>query len=341
MRKPRLGLDFGTNSIKVVHARGDGHSLEVVLALIFDYPHEWTMGQEEGPQVLALSLKEFLRKKRIPTCDTYVSVSDPTVYLRAITLPPLTDHEISESLRWHAEKFLPSPASQASLSYHRLDSPPAPEGAQTGQTAILLIALSKKLIEQVMSVLRQAGLPAVSVKIPPFAQSRIIGRLYATSTNPVAVVDIGASTTFMTIVRNGTLSFTRNIRLGGRDFTRTLQTALDLDPSEAERMKHGMVSSDWDIDFLLSPLSLELATRIQRSLTHYEFNIFDQVIETIVVSGGGALSDTIVKSLRTQLGITVQRANPFSEAIVKDSATPQSANEDIAPIFTTAVGLVT
>ena len=108
------------------------------------------------------------------------------------------------------------------------------------QMDVLLVAVKKDKILNHTNVLAQAGKTPTVVDIDAFA----LQNCYEVNYDPdpaqtVALLNIGASVMNINIVRGGMPLFTRDVSVGGNQYTDALQKELDLSYEDAERLKKG------------------------------------------------------------------------------------------------------
>ena len=154
----------------------------------------------------------------------------------------------------------------------------------------------------------------------------------------MAVIDIGADSSKLYIVRKGLLMRMYRIRAGGAIATKNIAKSLNIDYKEAEEMKF---AADRDASTFTS------LKRAHDSSYDRAFREFNQVIQeyekktgitltTVYVSGGGALFPGVDSMLQDVLKRDVLLINPFAK--VAYPAFMEDVLRDIGPSFTVALG---
>jgi type IV pilus assembly protein PilM len=150
------------------------------------------------------------------------------------------------------------------------------------QMDVLMVAAPKDIVDSRMQACLQAGLEVDSVDIEAFAlyRSLIESDLeHDWSDATIALVDVGASTTSMSVVNKGTFAMTRNLPSGGQALTDALKSFFKLSDEDAEAGK-----AQLDLKELLEeakpkenpPLRVvqpqldDLVREIRRSLNYYQ-----------------------------------------------------------------------
>lgn len=194
----------------------------------------------------------------------------------------------------------------------------------------------------------ELALDLVAVAAEPFAVSRAVLGNDASSNFTAILADVGGGTTDIAVVNDGGVEGTKMFGIGGRSFTRTIATDLNLSYGDAEKLKVNIDSSqikptvskeagaaiDKTLDVWLSGVELALA----------EFDSVDHLPNRILLCGGGASLTKLVDALSkrdwyTDLPFTkrptVQRIVPSEVVGVTD--TTGVANDHT---FITAMGLL-
>ena len=127
----------------------------------------------------------------------------------------------------------PFDIADVNLSYQLLE-------ATENQMDVLLVAVKKDKILNHTNVLAQAGKTPVVVDIDAFALQNCFEVNYDPDPSQVvALLNIGASVMNINIVRGWTPLFTRDVSVGGNQYTDALQKELDLSFEDAEKLKMG------------------------------------------------------------------------------------------------------
>ncbi len=194
----------------------------------------------------------------------------------------------------------------------------------------------------------ELALELVAVAAEPFAVSRSVLGNDASSSFTAILVDIGGGTTDIAVVNDGGVEGTRMFGIGGRSFTRTIASEMDLGYNEAEKLKVNVENSqikpavkkqveaavDKTLDVWLAGVELALS----------EFDSVDHLPNRILLCGGGAsltqLTDALSerewwKELPFTKRPTVHHISPSEVIGITD--TTGAANDHT---FITAMGLL-
>ena len=115
------------------------------------------------------------------------------------------------------------------------------EAARRSSMVVLLVAAKKSTIAEYAAAVAQAGCVPAVVDVAAFAlQNAYVMYGGFDESGLVALLNAGASTINVNIVRGGRSVFTRDIAAGGNACTEALSSACALSFEEAERLKKGL-----------------------------------------------------------------------------------------------------
>jgi type IV pilus assembly protein PilM len=236
-----LGLDIGTSRIKFVEARMGRNGPIITNAGIGLTPRDTIAnGVIVDPSALGSAVREVLAAHGVRTKAVVSSVaSQSSLVVRPIELPRMTREELEDTMKWEVDRHIPFAASEVVMSYEPLIPPEQlPEDATNME--VLLAVAQEDMIEAHVQTLFAAGLDPLALDVEPLSACRSlvdIDRDRGAYDYTYALLNIGATTTDLSMIRNGLLSFTRAIPLAGDNVTNAIADALGYEFGEAERAK--------------------------------------------------------------------------------------------------------
>jgi type IV pilus assembly protein PilM len=281
--------------------------------------------------------------------------------------------ELDEAIRWEAEKYIPYPIDEVTVDYDLLDDPATI--AEDGQMEIVVAAAPIEAIARQVEVLRLAGLEPTVIDLKPFATLRALrgnllgghlnrttmsGGTYTENGEVALVLEIGASSSVIALVRGERVLMARNIAIAADDFTTALQKAFDLDFNTAEDIKIGYATATTPtedeedlLNFDLSreqysparvfevirPVLGDLITEIRRSLEYYRVQAGDVVVDRTYLAGGGAKLRGLAAAIGDALGFRVEVASPWLTVTVDEARFDAGYLQSTAAEFTVPLGL--
>lgn len=337
--KGSIGLDIGSSYLKTVKLKESKGSYELELFDIHPLPPELIVdGSIIDSLRLVDSLKEMIKKAGIKNKNTVIGISGhSSVIIKRIALPEMSEEELSESIKFEAEQYVPFDIEDVNLDFQIIGPKEEP-----GQMDVILVAVKKDIISEYISVVKESGLNPVVVDIDSFALENMYGINYEIEPGKnVALLNIGASTINMSILKGGISVFTRDSSLGSNLHTEALQREFNLSYENAERLKRGEPvenASSGDAHSVIEAASEEILSEIIRSFDYYRSTTLQEDISEVVLSGGCALLSNFASMIAERAGIETRVAEPFKN--IKISKKFDSAYiDDMAPMMAVAVGL--
>jgi type IV pilus assembly protein PilM len=329
-----IGLDIGSGYLKVVQLKDTKSGYELELFDMLSLPPELIVdGSIIDSLRLIDSLKELSRKAKIKAKDVAISIAGhSSVIIKRVALPDMSEEELSESIKFEAEQYIPFDIEDVNLDFQILGPKEEP-----GQMDVILVAVKKDIISEYLSVVKEAGFNCQIVDVNSFALENIYEINYEIEAGKnVALVNIGANTINMNILKGGISVFTRDSAVGSNLHTEVLQREFNLTYEVAERLKRGEPVenvSPQDAFSVMELASEEIIGEVNRSLEY-----FHEEINEVILSGGCALVRDFPKLLAEKIGVETKVMQPF-----KNIRIPKKFDlayiEDVAPMAAVAAGL--
>jgi type IV pilus assembly protein PilM len=337
--KGSIGLDIGSSYIKTVKLKEAKGGYELDLFDLHPLPQELIVdGSIIDSLRLVDSIKEMIRKTGIKTKDAVISISGhSSAIIKRISLPEMSEEELSESIKFEAEQYVPFDIEDVNLDFQIIGPKEEP-----GQMDVILVAVKKEIINEYIAVVKEAGLNPIIVDIDSFALENMYGINYEIEPEKnIALLNIGASTINMSILKGGISVFTRDSSLGGNLHVEALQREFNISYESAERLKKGEsvenISPD-DAAAIIESASEEILSEIIRSFDYYRSTTLHEDIAEVILSGGCALLKNFASMIAERSGIETRVAEPFRNIKIPKKF-DRTYIEEIAPIMAVAVGL--
>ncbi len=346
--KPVVGLDIGSHTIKLVELSLHKDKYRMDKFGIAPLPREAVVDGAimEHVQVVDV-IKELFRSKKVKTKNVAISMSGPSVVVKILHVPLMTEDELEEQIALEAEQYVPFDLDEVNLDFHilREDEVDA-EGEQ--QMAVLLVAAKIDILEARTAVVKEAGLNPVVMDVDVFAIENMHGVNYDVSPEEItALVNVGASYVNINVLADGVSAFTRDVLIGGNRYIEALKQELSLSDEDAEATIKGIpvgAVQPGDADRILESVNVEVTTEVTRSFDFFRSSMVSEEMEEIkkvLLSGGGAQIVGLAQMLSSQLGIEVEFADPFRQIDLADKDYTPETLAELAPLAAIGVGLAT
>ncbi|MGH9329860.1 MAG: type IV pilus assembly protein PilM [Vicinamibacterales bacterium] len=338
--KALVGLDIGSSAVKAVELKPAGRGYKVAAFGSEPVPPDSIVdGAIIDGTAVADAIRRLFDRHKIKTRDVAASLSGNAVIVKKITLPQMTESEISESIYWEAEQYIPFDIQDVNLDYQIIDT-----GGSSGKATmdVLLVAAKKEKIADYTGVIAQAGRTAVVVDVDAFALQNAYEANYGIQPGEVVVLlNAGASATNINILSGEQSVFTRDISIGGNAYTEALQKELNLPYDAADALKKGQAVDGVGYDEakpVLRAVTENMMLEIQKTFDFFKATASSDRIDRIVVSGGASRAESFTDILTDRFQSPVESFDPF-KAIAFDPRKLGVVPSDIAPTAAVAVGL--
>lgn len=307
MSQKIIGLDVGTWSVKaaLVESTFRGFTLMHV------QEHHIPRGPDGKPvdEDLTAAVRATLLAFR--DRDTIITaVPGRRALSREMTLPFADEKRIRSVLPFQLDAELPKDVEDLAWDHLLL------EEGEDG-TKLLCFAVEKEFLRGHLAELQSADADPRIVTLDTLAAAWLVPHLGPGFTGePLALVDLGHTTTSVTIVEGGRVRTVRTLGRGGHHVTLALMKALEIDYGQAEQVKHGLARLDGGLpdgaDPGLATLAagaareaLEPVFRDVRLTLHGHANRWGRPVTHALLFGGTAKMPGTDEALAAALGIDV------------------------------------
>jgi type IV pilus assembly protein PilM len=314
-KKGLVGLDIGSSAIKAVELKAGGKGgaeYQLTNIGIEPLPPEAIVdGAIMDSGAVIDAIQRLFAAQKIKSSDVCTAVSGNAVIVKKISLPQMSTEELSESIHWEAEQYIPFDIQDVSIDYEVIDG-----GGSGGNMDVLLVAVKKDKISDYTSVITQAGKSPQIVDVDVFALQNCYEINYGSDPGRVlALLNVGASVMNINIVKGGTSIFNRDIAVGGNQYTDAIQKDLNLSFDQAENLKRGARVEGAAVENLppiLQAVSENIALEIQKTFDFFKATSSEDRIDRIFLSGGTSKVQGLRDLLGERFDAGVEVLNPFN-----------------------------
>jgi type IV pilus assembly protein PilM len=337
---PLLGLDISSTTVKLLELSKTGNTYRVesyaVCSLQQDAVVEKAINDVEA---VASAVRSVVAQSRSKLKHVSAAVAGSAVITKLIDMPVgLSDDEMETQLTLEADQYIPYPLEEVALDFEVQGS----SSERNDMVEVLLAACRRETIDSRVEAIESADLIPKVVDVEAYAMERSYGllrnQLGLGEDAMVAMVDIGATMTTLSVLRNGSTIYTREQLFGGKQLTDEIMRRYGLPLEEAGlAKKQGGLPDDYEPE-LLNPFRDAVVQQVTRSLQLFfsssQYNDVDYIIMAGGVSYMEGLSDLVQEKLDTPAVV----ANPFAEMTISPRVNAVALGAD-APAMMIACGL--
>ena len=336
---PQVGVDISTTAVKLLQLSRQGDRYRVEHYAIEPLPPNAVVDRNIAePEVVGEAIQRALARSGSRARHAVAAVPGSAVISKLIAMPAeLTEDDLESQVELEAVNYIPYPIEEVNLDFEVLG--PMPGNDEMSQ--VLLVASRAEDVESRASALEIGGLAARVMDVETFAIENAYALLDGAGSvgdGLVALVDIGATTTTLYVLRNGRSLYNREQVFGGKQLDDEIMRRYGMAVDEARIAKRdGTLPSDYT-DEVLQPFREALVQQVSRLLQFFyagsEFNRVDR----IVLAGGTASTPGVAHLVEEQLGVPTAIANPLAHMTLGPRVQAPALAQD-APALMIAAGL--
>ncbi len=338
--KPVVGLDISSTSVKLLELSRSGDRYRVESYTVKALPPNAVVEKNiADPVAVAEVVRAMVKQSKTKLKHAAVAVAGSAVITKMIDMPmDLNDDAMESQIAAEADQYIPFPLEEVALDFEVQGiSPRNPD-----QVEVLLAACRRENVEVRQQVLADSDLIAEKVDIEAYCMERafelIAEQLEDQEGQVVAIIDIGATMTTLSVLVDGKTVYTREQLFGGRQLTEEIQRRYGLSREEAGlAKKQGGLPDDYEME-VLTPFKDAVVQQVTRSLQFFFSASQYNDVDYIVLAGGVASLEGLVGLIEEKLGTQTIVANPFARMSVSSRVNAVSLAND-APALMIVTGL--
>ncbi|MCP4468047.1 MAG: pilus assembly protein PilM [Halieaceae bacterium] len=335
-----LGLDISSTTVKLLELSrtGGGYRVEsyAVSSLPQDAVIEKSVNDVDG---VSNAIRTVLAQSQTKVKIVAAAVAGSSVITKFIDMPEgLSDDEMELQLALEADQYIPYPLEEVSMDFEVQGPSPDNEG----RVEVLLAACRRETIAARVEAIEGSDLEPKIMDVEAYAMERAYTQLQSQlglgEESTVAIVDIGATMTTLSVLHNGQTIYTREQLFGGKQLTDEIMRRYGLPLEEAGlAKKQGGLPDDYEPE-VLEPFKDAVVQQVQRSLQFFFSSSQYNDVDHIILAGGVASMDGLEGLVQDRLGTLTSLANPFAQMSISSRVNTVALNGD-APAMMIARGL--
>jgi type IV pilus assembly protein PilM len=319
--KQLIGLDIGVSSVKVSVMSGGGKKFQIDAFATIDLAEAVIIEDEiQKKEDVIAAIVEAVDKLKTKTRSCCLGVSGANTMTKRLQVPEGTKEEMEDHITWESEQYIPFGVDDSEVANQILGK------NEGGGAEALLVAARTDMIESFMEVAKEAKLTVKIVDLKCLALNNIFEALYAEEMEEynetgAIVIDFGAQTTQVVVLKNGGPLLTKEINLGSGLITEEIQRQMGVSYEEAEDLKiNGDDSGNIpeEIVPIIDNHNKNLVEEIKKIVAYY-VQPGTERIEKVFITGGATPSLGLQELLGQELNVEVIVMNPLEKFAIAKS----------------------
>lgn len=342
-KKPKLtvlGLDISSTTVKLLELSRTGERYRVesygVASLPLDAVIEKNVNDVVG---VSKAISQVVAQSKTKLKLVSAAVAGSSVITKLIDMPEgLSDDALEAQLSVEADQYIPYPLEEVAIDFEVQ----GPSLEAENLDSVLIAACRRETIETRVEAIEAAGLEPKIIDVEAYAMERAFTllehQLALEPDNTVAVVDIGATMTTLSVLHKGQTIYTREQLFGGKQLTDEIMRRYGLPLEEAGlAKKQGGLPDDYEPE-VLEPFKDAVVQQVARSLQFFFSSSQYNDVDYIILAGGVASMHGLDLLVQDKLGTPATVANPFAEMSISSKVDAVALASD-APAMMIACGL--
>lgn len=333
-----IGIDIGSSYIKAVQMK-NGKLLRMGMEAL---PEGMVnQGRIIAPAQLAQVIKKLLKTRRIKGKACSICISGNELIVRELKLPEMNEKQIMENIQHEITSFLPMHQDEYCIDYKLLEYLPPQEGALS-KLRIMVVAAPSNLLQTYMDTLKQADRKTEYIDVGPNILGKLAKRIMmkgnaAGAMDSIGIIDFGAYSTNIIILKNGNYFLHKAITNGGDYLTSQIAKKLEIDIMEAEEYKkkiNFMENNYHNNEYLYIKNYIDfLIMDIERTIEFYKSRNNQIGLDRIYITGGGSLLKGLPEYLKEHFSMEVASLSTVLQQYRKSNE-----NADKLAFYAQAIG---
>lgn len=338
--KALIGVDISSTSVKVLELSHNNGRYQVEAYASEPLPPNAIVEQAiSNDEAVGEAIRKAVGRSRTSAKRAAIAVAGSAVITKTVQMSSkLSDDEMDLQIRAEADQYIPYPLEEVALDWEvQGESDQVPDSVD-----ILLAACRSETVERRKDAVEYADLEAGVVDVEAFCTERAFellqGQLDGDDIETVAVLDIGATMTTLSVLHEGKSIYTREQLFGGRQLTEDIMRRYGLSEEEATRSKlDGDLPDDYESE-VLEPFRKAVVQQVSRSLQFFYSSSQFNDVDFVVLAGGTSAIPLLAENVEEDLGVATLIANPFMNMTLSQKVNASLLAND-APSLMIACGL--
>lgn len=310
------GIDLGQCALKAIRLQPGENGMDVVDYVYLEHPKILSQPDVDREALVNEAMKKFLDQHDLSKETIVVGVPGQHTLARFSKLPPVDKKKIPDIVKYEAQQQIPFDMDEVIWDYQTFNS-------GEGEAEVGIFAMRRELLRNHLHFVATSDLEPAAVQSGPLALYNGLKYDGIVGEDPVAILDIGTQNADLIVAEGGSL-WTRNIPIGGNNFTEALSKTFKVSFRKAENLKRDAAKSKYarQIFQAMRPVFADLVAEVQRSIGFFTSSRRGVRLTKLLAMGAAFKLPGLQKFLQQNLGMDVIRPSSFSKLDASGVANP-------------------
>ena len=338
---PIIGLDISSTAAKVLELSRSGDRYKVEAYSVEPLPPNAVVEKNIGDvESVGDAVRRAVKRSATKAKNVAVAVAGSAVITKIITMDrDMSEDDMESQIELEADQYIPYSLDEVNMDFEVL----GPSEQDPDKVEVLLAASRSDNVDVRVAACELGGLVPRVVDVEAFALENAYSLLAQDLPGggvgqTIALVDIGATMTTLSVLHDGAIIYTREQAFGGKQLTEEVQRRYGLTYEEAGLAKRqGGLPDNYGPE-VLEPFKESMGQQVNRSLQFFYASSQYGQVARIILAGGCAAIEGADQVIAQKTGCEVSIANPFANMVVSPKLRAEVLQND-APSLLIACGL--
>lgn len=338
---PLVGIDISTSSVRLVELSQTKEGVRLERYAAEPLPRGAVVdGNIENMDQVVEAVRRVWKKSGTRAKLLALGMPPASVITKKIILPAgMSEDQLEVQVESEASQYIPFALDEVSLDFDVV----GPAANSPEDIEVMLAASRREKVEDRVAIAEASGLKATVMDIESYAARAALGRVTAQlpgagAGQVVALFQIGAQVTHISVLLDGATVYEREQAFGGNTLTQEIVRAYGMAYDEAEtRKKSGDLPDNYTVE-LLTPFLESAALEVTRAIQFFYTSTPYTRIDQLFLAGGCALIPGLLDIIANRTKISTAVISPFKGMQLGPSVRESQLRVD-APAYLVACGL--
>ncbi len=321
MAKTILGLDIGSDSLKLVLLKGNKIKKSAVVAVPENVVRD---GHIISVETMAETIKEAMKENKISASRAGVVLSGDNIFVRNVQMPRMNHEQLMYNLKYEFKDYITNEPKNYIFDYAMVDNSTKKvsdepdtepfDEADNNSMELMAVVAPREVVEETARMVKKAGLKLAVAAPPVCAYKTLIERYMRKhrdvdmSNKEFCILDIGHSAIRMYMFKRGNYNVTRALEMGLSNVDMALADSLGVD----EHLAHTYLVKNYNecqSSQVCQTAFDNISVELMRVLNFYRFSNPDSNLSEIWICGGGVAIPALRETLQRVLDMDVHMGN--------------------------------
>jgi type IV pilus assembly protein PilM len=340
-----IGIDFGAHALRLAQVQTEDGDFKLFAAASAEIPADVRDDPDARFEFFSQAIPQLVHTGKFRARRAVLGLPPSVVHTQQIVLEPMDHKLLKDAIVESAKQKIPFDPDHA-LFRHTIAG--QTRDAEDPRLHVVVMSADTRWVNRFIAAADRAELNVVGLDMQPLALLDCFANVYRRTAEQQSVrmyIDIGSSGTRAIIAQNTHLLMTRQMKIGGDDFTRAVADHFSVSHHDARMLRikiaAGAVSNGQEAEAVSRHIVDELVKQLDACRREHELAFPHLAVHRVVFVGGEARDESMCKYIADGLTLPGQMGDSLCRMARKSRIDIESAIDRRypQPAWAAAVGL--